>query len=140
MIVGYSTGVFDMFHVGHLRVLERARRKCDELVVGVATDELAAQVKGKLPIVPFEERREIVAALRCVDRVITQRDNDKMTAWEEWGFDILFKGDDWKGTAEYNTLELKFAAVGVEIVYFPYTKVTSSTVLRESLESIHGAI
>lgn len=138
MIVGYSAGVFDMFHVGHLRILERARRKCDELLVGVATDELSSQVKGKAPVVSFEERREIVAALRCVDRVVMQTENDKVRAWEEWGFDVLFKGDDWKGTAEYLSLEERFAPLGVQIVYFPYTKFTSSTMLRESLEAIHG--
>lgn len=128
-----------MFHVGHLRVLERARRKCDELLVGVTTDELSLTVKDKTPIVPFEERREIVNALTCVDRVIPQVSMDKMSAWEEWGFDRMFVGDDWKGTPKWKRLEEDFAAVGVEIVYFPYTKNTSSTVLRASLEAIHGS-
>lgn len=140
MIVGYTTGVYDMFHVGHLRILERARRKCDELLVGVTTDELSLLAKGKSPIVPFEERREIIAALGCVDRVIPQTSMDKMLAWQEWGFDRVFVGDDWKGSPEWVSYEQQFEVVGVDVVYFPYTKVTSSTLLRESLESIHGAI
>lgn len=138
MIVGYTTGVYDMFHVGHLRILERARRKCDELVVGITTDELSLEVKSKAPIVPFEERREIVAALSCVGRVIPQTSMDKMEAWYEWGFDRVFVGDDWKGTPEWAGYERQFATVGVDIIYFPYTKNTSSTLLRESLEAIHG--
>lgn len=140
MIVGYTAGVFDMFHVGHLRLLERARRKCDELMVGVTTDELSRSFKHKNPIVPYEERREIVAALGCVDRVIPQSSIDKMMVWQEWGFDRLFAGDDKRTEPEWIRWGEEFPRLGVEVIYFPYTKITSSTMLRSSLEAIHGTV
>ncbi|MCU1546804.1 MAG: glycerol-3-phosphate cytidylyltransferase [Homoserinimonas sp.] len=140
MIVGYTAGVFDMFHVGHVRLLERASRKCDELMVGVTTDDLSLTFKGKSPIVPYEERREIVAAMSCVDRVIPQASVDKMLVWQEWGFDRLFAGDDKRSEPEWKRWDAEFPRLGVEIIYFPYTKVTSSTYLRASLEAIHGSV
>jgi glycerol-3-phosphate cytidylyltransferase len=138
LTVGYTTGVYDMFHIGHLRVLERARSQCDRLIVGVTTDELSLAAKGKLPIIPFTERADIVSSLRCVDRVVAQESMDKWKAWEHWHFDKMFVGDDWKGTQKWNVLEEQFGSVGVEIVYFPYTSDTSSTLLRGVLESLHG--
>jgi glycerol-3-phosphate cytidylyltransferase len=138
MIIGYTTGVFDMFHVGHLRILEKARRHCDELIVGVTTDELSIANKGKSPIIAFNERFDIVAALRCVDRAVAQDTMDKIAAWDQLRFDRMFVGDDWKGTPKWNALEADFATRNVEIVYFPYTTHTSSTILRSALESIHG--
>jgi glycerol-3-phosphate cytidylyltransferase len=135
-IIGYTTGVFDMFHIGHLNVLQRAKEHCDYLIVGVSTDELCLNYKGKLPIVPFEERRQIISALKCVDHVVPQTSRDKYEAWEELRFHRMFVGDDWKGSPLFNEMEQRFKAVGVEIVYFPYTTGTSSTLLREKLSKV----
>lgn len=132
-IIGYTTGVFDLFHVGHLNILRRAKEQCDYLIVGVSTDELCLSYKHKTPVVPFEDRKAIVEAIRYVDEVVPQFDRDKFDAWRRLHFDKLFVGDDWKGTPFFNDLEGKFAEVGVEIVYFPYTKEVSSSVLRERL-------
>ena len=129
-IVGYTTGVFDMFHIGHLNVLRRASEVCDELIVGVTTDELSRSRKGKSPIVPEDERMEIVANLRYVDRVVRQTDMDKMAAWRELQFNVMCVGDDWRGTPKWDRMEREFGLVGVRLVYFPYTSHTSSTVLR----------
>lgn len=137
-LFGYTTGVYDMFHIGHLRLLERAKQECDQLIVGITTDELSLSAKGKLPVVPFAERRQIVSGLRCVDLTVPQTSMDKMAAWEALRFDRMFVGDDWRGTERWNRLEGDFTAVGVEIVYFPYTESTSSTLLREALGKIHG--
>lgn len=135
-IVGYTTGVFDMFHIGHLNILKRAKEHCDYLIVGVSTDELCENYKKKRPIVPFEERKAIVEAIRYVDQVVPQVDRDKYHAWEIHRFDVMFVGDDWKNSPLFNELEEKFKAVGVSIEYFPYTKGTSSTILREKLDQI----
>lgn len=140
MIFGYTTGVFDMFHIGHLRVLERAKSECDRLIVGVTTDELSLSQKGKSPIVTFDERRQIVAALRCVDITVPQTSMDKRAAWENLRFSRMFVGDDWRGTERWNALEREFADLGVEIRYFPYTTTTSSTHLREALDQVHGVV
>lgn len=136
MIIGYTTGVYDMFHVGHLRLLERAKLECDRLIVGVTTDELSLSAKGKTPIVLFEERREIVSALKCVDQVVAQTSMNKMSAWNQWGFNRIFVGDDWAGTPRWKVFEDDFARVGVEVRYFAYTPNTSSTMLRSALEAI----
>lgn len=138
MIFGYTTGVYDMFHIGHLRLLERAKAQCDQLIVGITTDELAQEAKGSSPIVPFAERRQIVSALRCVDLTVPQTSMDKRRAWESLRFDRMFVGDDWRGTERWNALEREFAELGVEILYFPYTATTSSTRLRRTLDLLHG--
>ncbi len=135
-LVGYTTGVFDLFHVGHLNVLRRASEMCDSLVVGVTTDELCAAKKGKRPVVPFEERCQVVEAIRYVDRVVPQATYDKFDAWERIQFSRMFVGDDWKGTDLWNSLEVDFRERGVEIVYFPYTTHTSSTILRAALDRL----
>ena len=137
MIVGYTTGVFDLFHVGHLNILRRAKEHCDYLIVGVTVDELVAY-KGKRAFIPYEERRAIVEAIKYVDKVVPQTSMDKMEAWEKYHFDRMFVGDDWKGTEIWNRWEREFAKVGVEIIYFPYTTETSSTQLREALENLSG--
>ena len=131
--VGYTTGVFDMFHIGHLNILRRAKEQCDYLIVGVSTDELVKEYKNKTPIIPFEERAEIVQSIDCVDRVIAQENRDKYEAWRELKFDVMFVGDDWKGKPLFMKLEEEFKKVGVDVVYFPYKKDTSSTILREKL-------
>ena len=133
MVTGYTTGVFDMFHVGHLNLLRRARENCDRLIVGVSTDEVVEQYKGHRPIIPYAERVEIVKAIRWVDEVVPQTTMDKFAAWEKLRFNRLFHGNDWKGSAMYNEVEAKLAAVGVEVVYFPYTRGTSSTLLADRL-------
>ena len=133
MIVGYTTGVFDMFHVGHLNLLARACEQCDRLIVGVSTDDVVLDYKGHAPIVPFAERVAIVKAIRYVDEVVPQTLMDKFAAWEKLHFNRLFHGNDWKGSAMYNEVEAKLKAVGVEVVYFPYTQGTSSTLLAERL-------
>ena len=135
-IVGYTTGVFDMFHIGHLNILKRAKEKCDYLIVGVSTDELCESYKHKKPVIPFEERKEIIESIRYVDQVVPQLNRDKFAAWEKYHFDVMFVGDDWKNSPLFNELEHKFASVGVKIVFFPYTKGTSSTLLRDKLEQI----
>ena len=135
-MLGYTAGVYDLFHVGHLRLLERAAAGCDHLTVGVTTDELSFSAKGKYPIVPFEERSALVAAVRFVDAVVPQHDIDKFVAWQELGFDRIFVGSDWQGTPRWVALEERFASVGVEVVYLPYTESTSSTALRLQIESL----
>ncbi len=134
--VGYTTGVFDMFHVGHLNILKRAKENCDYLIVGVSTDELVERYKSKRPIVSYEERREILEAIKYVDEVVPQENRDKYWAYEQYGFDVMFVGDDWRGNGLFLEVEKRFKEVGVEVVYFPYTKGTSSTVLRQKLEKI----
>lgn len=131
--VGYTTGVFDMFHIGHLNILKRAKEQCEYLIVGVSTDELVKNYKSKLPVIPFEERMEIVNSIKYVDEVVPQINRDKYSAWEEVQFDVMFVGDDWKGNRLFEELELKFKAIGVDIVYFPYTQGTSSTILRKNI-------
>jgi len=132
--VGYTTGVFDMFHVGHLNILRKSREFCDRLIVGVTTDETVLREKQKSPIVPYDERAEIVRNIRFVDEVVPEESTDKLLAWESLRFDVIFKGSDWKGTRKWNDLEVAFAARGVEVVYFPYTEHTSSTKLRTVLD------
>jgi glycerol-3-phosphate cytidylyltransferase len=133
MRIGYTTGVYDMFHVGHLNILRNARAQCDHLIVGVTTDEMSESRKGKRPVVPTAERMQIVESIRFVDQVVPQTSSDKMQAWRDHRFDVMFVGDDWKGTPTWDALEAEFATLGVEIVYFPYTTHTSSTMLRRAL-------
>ena len=130
LVIGYTTGVYDLFHIGHLNILRRAKEQCDRLIVGITTDELSQSVKGKMPIIPFCERMEIVKSIKHVDDVVPQTSMDKFEAWEKVKFDVIFVGDDWKGTGVWNELEKSFFQVGVKIVYLPYTKHTSSTKLR----------
>lgn len=136
MIIGYTTGVFDLFHIGHLNILQRAKEQCDYLIVGVSTDELVAEYKKKKPVISYEERSRIVEAIRYVDKVVPQVNRNKLEAWEQLGFHKMFVGDDWKGSALFNEMEEKFRPLGVEIVYFPYTNGTSSTFLKEVLDKI----
>jgi glycerol-3-phosphate cytidylyltransferase len=136
-IVGYTTGVFDLFHVGHLRLLNRAKSRCDRLIVGVSTDELVAEYKSKQPVIPFEERAEIVSALKCVDEVVPQKHRDKVAAYHEIKFDIMFVGSDWKGSDLFNEVESELAGHGVDVVYFEYTSNVSSTSLQSTLQAIY---
>lgn len=131
--VGYVPGGFDMFHIGHLNILRAARARCDRLVVGVATDEALAAMKGRAPVIPHEERMEIISSLRFVDAVVPDVDQDKRVAWRANRFDVLFKGTDWLGTAKGERLEAEMREVGARVVYLPYTPTTSSTMLRAFL-------
>lgn len=134
--VGYTTGVFDLFHIGHLNLLRRSRAECGRLIVGVTTDELSFALKGKKPVIPFEERLEIVGAVDCVDEVVAETVDDKFEAWQRLRFSVVFKGDDWKGSQKWLAYERRFERVGVEVRYLPYTKHTSSTLLKSVLAKI----
>jgi glycerol-3-phosphate cytidylyltransferase len=138
MIVGYAPGVFDLFHIGHLNVLRHAKSACDHLIAGVVSDDLAAEVKGGRPVIPLRERLEIVASIDYVDEAIVENHRHKIDTWRVHPFDVIFKGDDWRGTEKGAALEREFAEVGVTVMYFPYTVRTSSTLLRETLESLRA--
>ena len=137
-VIGYAPGAYDLFHIGHLNILKHAAEHCDRLVAGVVADEVLLQTKGRLPLVPLAERMEIVRSIRCVDDVHAEVVPDKLDTWREVRFDVLFKGDDWRGTPKGIALERDFAAVGVEIRYFPYTMHTSSTALRRALAALEA--
>ena len=139
MRIGYAAGAFDLFHVGHLNLLRNARKRCDLLVAGVVSDEMLRSVKGIEPVIPTDERAEIVRNLRCVDRVHVETTPSKLDAWHAVGFTHFFKGDDWRGTPKGLLLEEQFGEVGVEIVYLPYTMHTSSTALRRALTAISSS-
>ena len=134
--IGYTTGVFDMFHIGHLNILRNAKEQCDFLIVGVSTDELVKSYKHKIPVIPFEERKAIVESIKYVDQVVPQTSMDKSIAWEQLHFDAIFHGDDWKGSDMYNEIEKKLSAVGVDLVFLPHTKGTSSTMLKDALQKV----
>ena len=136
MVIGYTTGVYDMFHIGHLNVIRRAKEQCDYLIVGVSTDELVQHDKGKMPVIPFRERYQIVAALRYVDEVVPQSDKNKVGAWEKYHFNKMFVGSDWEGTPQWKKFEEQFKPLGVEIVYLPHTDGISSTQLTEVIKNI----
>ena len=131
--VGYTTGVYDLFHIGHLNLLRRAKEQCEYLIVGITTDELVSY-KGKKAVIPFEERMEIVKAIRYVDEVVPQTDLDKAAAWERFHFDAIFVGDDWKGTGYYNECEEKLKELGVDVVFIPHTPGISSTQIVENIK------
>ncbi|WP_129312308.1 adenylyltransferase/cytidyltransferase family protein [Streptomyces sp. L2] len=135
-IVGYAPGVYDLFHVGHLNILRHARSQCDYLVAGVVSDEMAELAKGRTPLVPLVERLEIVRSVRFVNAAFVETVPDKLQTWKQVRFDVIFKGDDWRGTPKGDRLEHDFATVGVEVVYFPYTVHTSSTQLRRALDAL----
>jgi glycerol-3-phosphate cytidylyltransferase len=136
--IGYAGGAFDLFHIGHLNILRHAKSQCDYLIAGVVSDELMLETKGVRPVVPLVERLEIVRSIDVVDEAIPEIHADKVETWQEVGFDLYFKGDDWKGTERGLRLEREFAARGVEVVYFPYTLSTSSTTLRRALDILTG--
>ncbi|WP_326690716.1 MULTISPECIES: adenylyltransferase/cytidyltransferase family protein [unclassified Streptomyces] len=134
--VGYAPGAYDLFHVGHLNLLRHARARCDYLVAGVVSDEMAERAKGRPPVIPLVERLQIVRSIRFVDGAFVETVPDKLETWQQVRFDVLFKGDDWRGTPKGERLEADFRTVGVEVVYFPYTVHTSSTQLRRVLDTL----
>ena len=138
--IGYTTGVYDMFHIGHLNILKRAKEHCDYLIVGVSTDELVESYKHRTPLIPFAERKAIVEAIRYVDEVVVQENMDKFAAWERLHFHAVFLGDDWKGTEKWKRYEEELATVGCDVVYLDYTDGISSTILRDRLNSGETAL
>ncbi len=134
--IGFAPGVYDLFHIGHLNILREARRHCDRLVAGVSSDDLTARLKGKVPVVPLAERLDIVRSVKYVDDVVVETVDDKLITWKRVGFHAIFKGDDWRGTPKWLEYERRFREVGVEVVYFPYTMHTSSTLLRSALRML----
>ena len=131
--IGYTTGVFDMFHIGHLNILKLAKEQCDYLIVGVSTDEVVESYKHKRPIIPFEERMAIVSGIKYVDKVVPQKSMNKMEAWKELKFDALFHGSDWQNSNMYNELIKQFSSIGVDVIFLPHTEGISSTMLAEKL-------
>ena len=132
--IGYTTGVFDLFHIGHLNILRRAKEQCGYLIVGVSTDELVEQEKQKRPVIPYEERMEIVKAIRYVDVVVPQENKDKLAAYRRLHFDAMFVGSDWEGTPQWEQYEHQLRPYGVSIVYFPRTEGTSSTMIAQYID------
>ena len=133
--IGYISGVFDLFHIGHLNILINSKSMCDHLIVGVTVDDLVAY-KNKKAIIPYQERLEIVRSIKYVDATIAQESMDKFKMWEKLKFDVLFVGDDWFETPKWKEIEEQFKDVNVKVVYFPYTKSTSSTMLNNALNSL----
>lgn len=132
--IGYTTGVFDLFHIGHLNILKNAKELCEYLIVGVSTDDCVKIYKHKVPVIPFDERFAIVEAIKYVDRAVPQCNMDKLEAWKQLRFNVMFHGDDWKGTPLYEDYENDFRTVGVDIVFLPHTEGTSSTVVSQKLK------
>ena len=134
-VIGYTSGVYDLFHIGHLNLLKNAAAMCDKLIVGVTSDELVAY-KNKKAVIPHQERMEIVRSIEYVDAVVPQDDMEKFKMWEKLKFDIMFVGDDWHDSPKWKELDEQFRNVGVKIIYFPYTKGVSSTLINKTLENI----
>ncbi len=137
--IGYTAGVFDMFHIGHLNLLKQAKELCDILVVGVNSEQLVSQYKNKKTIISENQRRDIVASVRFVDKAVIVDTLDKVDAWKKYKFDVLFIGDDWKGNDRWNTTEAEMKSLGVDVVYLSRTQGISSTQLHEKLREIDRA-
>ena len=135
-IIGYTTGVYDMFHIGHLNIIRSAKEQCDFLIVGVSTDELVKHEKNKTPIIPYKERADIIASIKYVDLVVPQLDKNKLSAWEKYHFNKMFVGSDWKGTEQWERYEKQFSPLGVEIIYLPHTDGVSSTELTKVIKNM----
>ena len=135
--IGFTTGVFDLFHVGHLNLIERCKEQCQYLIVAVCDDTYVRNIKKKEPVIPFDERMRIIGALKCVDEVVPitiEEVEDKMLPLKKYKFDVLFSGDDWKGSERYNKTEAQFAELGACIEYLPYTQGVSTTDLKEKMK------
>lgn len=131
--IGYTTGVFDMFHIGHLNILKHAKEQCEYLIVGVSTDEIVESYKHKKPVIPYEERKAIIEAIRYVDKVVPQTTMDKLEAYNQLKFNVLFHGSDWQGSSMYNEIVEKFSKVGVDVVFLPHTDGVSTTLIRKKV-------
>lgn len=137
MLIGYTTGVYDLFHIGHVNLFKNAKAMCDKLIVGVTVDDLVLY-KGKKPLIPFEDRIEIVRSCKYVDAAVPQYDMDKLTACKKMKASVLFVGDDWYDTEKWKEYEKQFSGSGIQVIYFPYTKGVSSTQIRKTLDAAHG--
>lgn len=137
MVIGYTAGVYDLFHIGHLTLLKNAKGLCDKLIVGVTVDDLVTY-KGKHSVIPFSDRIEIVRSIKYVDAAVPQYDMDKLTMCKKLGANVLFVGDDWYGTEKWEKLEKDFTEAGIRIVYFPYTRGISSTQITKALNTLRG--
>lgn len=135
--LGYTSGVFDLFHIGHLNILKKAKEECEYLIVAVSTDELVQSYKMKTPVIEFSERVAIVEAIKYVDRVIPQESRNKMDAYDKYKFDVMFVGDDWRGKPLWLALEEDLLKKGSVVSYIPYTKKVSSTLLKQVLNKIN---
>jgi len=140
MIIGYTSGVYDLFHIGHLNLLNNAKKMCDKLIVGVTTDELMLDYKKKKSVIPYKERSEIIANIKSVDVVVPQETMNKFEAWQRLNFNIVFVGDDWYKTPKWELIEKDLKHENIKIVYFPYTKGTSSTIINDTLAKIRNNI
>jgi len=136
MKIGFTSGVFDLFHIGHLNILKKAKKKCDFLIVAVTNDNLAYKLKNKKPVIPFKERFEIIKNIRFVDKVVEEKVDDKISAKKMYKFDIIFKGDDWKNSKKWKILKKEFKKSKTKVVFLKYTKNTSSTLIRKVCEKI----
>lgn len=136
--VGYTAGVYDLFHNGHLNLLKKAKEQCEYLIVAVSTDELVMEYKNKKPIIPFEERKAIVESIKYVDKVVPQVNRDKIAAYEKYQFDVMFVGDDWKGSDVFDKVDSYMREHGGSVEYLPYTQNVSSTILRDVLNKIYS--
>lgn len=137
MRIGYTTGIFDLFHIGHLNIIKKAKKKCDYLIVGVTNDKLAFKLKNKKPVIPFKERFEIIKNIRFVDKVVEEKVDDKILAKKMYKFDIIFKGDDWKNSKKWKILKKEFKKSKTKVIFLKYTKNTSSTLIRKVCEKIN---
>jgi glycerol-3-phosphate cytidylyltransferase len=133
-IIGYTAGVFDLFHIGHLKILQNAKSICDKLIVGVSTDELVYEYKKKYPVIPFSERIEIVRSIKYVDAVIAQEDLNKIDIWKKVKFDLMVVGDDWYNSKKWKKIDDDLIKKNIKVIYFPYTKNTSSTKINNILD------
>lgn len=131
--VGYTDGVYDLFHVGHLNMIQEAKKHCDYLIVGVHGDDVVEDYKHHRPIINEQDRKRILENIKGVDRVEVNRFRDKIKLWELYGFNVIFIGDDWKGTERWNKFEKELGAIGVDVVYVPYTKGISTTEIRQKI-------
>lgn len=138
--IGYAPGAYDLFHIGHLNLLKQAKEHCNFLIAGVVADDVLIEHKGVKPVVPLAERLKIVRNVRYVDAAHPAFTNDKVTIWKDLRFNVMFKGDDWQGTDKGNQLERDFRALGVEVIYFPYGRITSSSALRRTLKNIDDLV
>lgn len=136
---GYTAGVFDLFHIGHLNILRRAKERCDYLIVAVSTDELVREYKGRPPVIPYDERKAIVEAIKYVDEVVPQVNRDKIAAFEKYGFDVMFVGDDWKGDTLFDEVDRYMRERGACVEYLPYTRNVSSTLIKDVLRKLYEA-
>ena len=131
--IGYTDGVYDLFHIGHLNMIQTAKKQCDYLIVGVHGDDVVEEYKHRRPIINEEDRRRIVESVKGVDKAVINRFRDKLKLWEMHHFDVVFIGDDWKGTERWKNFERILGEKGVDVVYVPYTKGISTTELRKRI-------